>query len=120
MSKLINEVLICNTYFMNNDETKVQSVACRVRGEINGKTIKVSPHLFKGQLPAIGEAIYASYDESHLRESGNYRVLTNAKVAYSPSALEARQADDAALAAAEESHLNDQHANNITDVEVPF
>jgi hypothetical protein len=111
MSRIINEVLIVNTIFTGT-KGQPQAVACRIRGEVNGKTIKVAPHLFGQNLPLAGEAVYASYEEGAMRESGNYRVLTNAKVSLAPSIGEEQQA----VQAAEEAH----HTDVMADTDPPF
>jgi len=76
-----HETMICNTLF-TNDKGTVQAVACRIRGEENGKTVKVSPHLFRGNLPLPGEAVYASFEEGQMTEQSgsNYKVLRGGSV----------------------------------------
>lgn len=76
---MAKEILVCNSVF-TSDNGAVQAVACRLRGETNGKTFKVAPHVFKGNIPLPGEAIYADFDKTNVRESGNYRILSNAKI----------------------------------------
>lgn len=97
------QILVVNTIFTSKSGNPT-AVACRIRGEANGKTLKVSPHLFKKGLPIAEEAVYAEFEDSDLRESGNYRVLSNAKIwgIGSMESTAAFEQADEAVAAVEE------------------
>lgn len=75
---MAKEVLICNCVFTSSKGTPT-AVAARIRGEVNGKTVKIAPHLFHGDYPLPGEAIFAEYDALE-DTGGNYRVMRNGKV----------------------------------------
>jgi hypothetical protein len=79
ISTISNSVMICNTIFAS-DKGVPQTACCRVRGEVNGKSVKIPAWMFGAALPLPGEAVFVS--EGNLEEdtASNYRTLRNGKV----------------------------------------
>jgi hypothetical protein len=93
MAKLI---LVCNAVF-TSDSGSVQAVACRERGLTDSKTIKVAPHLFKGNIPMPGEAVYVECADNAIQEKtgSNYRTLRIAHVSLELPSDEAHAEEEA-------------------------
>lgn len=108
MSKTVKETLVCNHVAMSKSGTSVQAVLARIRSDVptladgtpnpnfNGKTVRIPPHLFHGELPLPGEAFFAEFDPAKLENGNAYRTLRNAKISMAPQGSTAAASDSTA------------------------
>lgn len=74
-----HEIIIVNSV-CTSPSGQPQVVLARIRGEQQGKTVKLPPSLFSMGVPLAGEPYFCEFQQEQLEEGHSYRTLRNAKL----------------------------------------
>lgn len=98
MEQINNEIGIVNAAFLSKNGN-LQCYAVRLRGEVDGKSIKISPASVHGRALIAGDVLYIHSAELENPSNSNYKTMRSGHITFA--------ADDAPTTEASASTVED-------------